>query len=51
MDQGNEVRIFLCYAHMDSPRIENYYRQLIAAGYKPWMDSKDILPGQDWSML
>ena len=42
------VRIFLCYAREDEEQVENLYRKLSAAGLNPWMDKKDILPGEIW---
>jgi iron(II)-dependent oxidoreductase len=42
-------RIFLCHASEDKPRARDLYRRLQAAGYRPWLDREDLLPGQDWS--
>lgn len=41
-------RIFLCYAKEDYKRVEQIYEKLRERGHKPWMDKKDLLPGQDW---
>jgi hypothetical protein len=41
-------RIFLCHAHEDKPRVRELYAQLKAAGYYPWLDEEDLLPGQKW---
>jgi hypothetical protein len=41
-------QIFLCYARQDRAEVENLYRRLSDAGFKPWMDKKDILPGERW---
>jgi hypothetical protein len=41
-------RIFLCHAHEDKPRVRELYTQLKAAGYYPWLDEEDLLPGQKW---
>jgi hypothetical protein len=41
-------RIFLVYAKEDQEKIEKLYNELQAAGFNPWMDSKDLLPGQRW---
>ena len=42
------VRIFLSYAHADGEAVVKMYRQLKERGYKPWLDSEDILGGEDW---
>ena len=42
-------RIFLSYSREDKEQVESLYRRLIKAGYRPWMDSKDLLPGQIWA--
>jgi hypothetical protein len=41
-------RIFLIYAKEDKERIESLYEELKESGFKPWLDTKEILPGQDW---
>ncbi len=41
-------RIFLIYAKEDTERIEKIYDELKRSGLKPWLDTHDILPGQDW---
>ena len=47
---GQEPRIFLCHAKEDKPRVRELYHQLKAAGYHPWLDEEDLLPGQDWDL-
>ena len=44
----NEPRIFLCHAHEDKERVKALYHQLKKAGYHPWLDKYDLLPGQKW---
>jgi formylglycine-generating enzyme required for sulfatase activity len=41
-------RIFLCHAKEDKARVRELYHQLKAAGYHPWLDKYDLLPGQRW---
>lgn len=41
-------QIFLCYARQDEGKVENLYQKLASAGFKPWMDKHDILPGEPW---
>jgi len=44
----NEPRIFLCHASDDKARVRELYHQLKGAGYHPWLDEEDLLPGQAW---
>ena len=46
----NKPRIFLCHAKEDKPRVKELYHQLKAAGYHPWLDEEDLLPGADWEL-
>jgi hypothetical protein len=39
--------IFISYAKQDSKIAEKLYNDLKNAGAKPWLDKKDILPGQN----
>jgi SAM-dependent methyltransferase len=43
------AKLFLSYERKDEEAVEELYQQLKAAGYQPWMDRHDILPGQRWS--
>jgi CheY-like chemotaxis protein len=45
-----KVNLFLCYAHADSTAVEELYDKLVAAGYAPWMDQRDLVPGENWSL-
>jgi len=45
-----DAQIFLSYAREDQEKVEEIYEKLLAAGFKPWMDTKDILPGEDWEI-
>ena len=42
------AQIFLSYAREDEEKVENLYQKLSAARFKPWMDKKNILPGERW---
>ncbi|MBI1928614.1 TIR domain-containing protein [Candidatus Poribacteria bacterium] len=42
------VQIFLSYAREDKEKVESLYQKLSDAGFKPWMDTKDLLPGEKW---
>lgn len=40
--------VFISYSRLDTPVVKQMYFTLKLAGYRPWMDTEDILPGQDW---
>jgi endonuclease/exonuclease/phosphatase family metal-dependent hydrolase len=45
-----EIRIFLCHASEDKSKVVEVYNALRGAGYRPWLDKKDLLPGQYWDV-
>ena len=40
--------IFINYSRADSTFVDELYNFLFEEGYHPWMDRKDILPGDKW---
>ena len=42
------VQIFLSYAKEDYKVVASVYDRLRALGLKPWMDERDLLPGERW---
>ena len=51
LNQSNrerKSRIFLCHASEDKPQVVELYHKLKSAGYYPWLDQEDLLPGQNW---
>ncbi|MCZ8117638.1 MAG: SUMF1/EgtB/PvdO family nonheme iron enzyme [Microcystis sp. LE18-22.4A] len=44
----SEIQIFLAHASEDKPAVLALYDRLKQAGYKPWLDKKDLIPGQIW---
>ena len=42
------IQIFLSYAREDEGKVEKLYQKLSDAGFKPWMDKRDIFPGEQW---
>ncbi len=48
IDHERKPRIFLCHAHEDKERVKELYHRLKKAGYHPWLDKYDLLPGQNW---
>lgn len=41
-------RIFLSYTVEDRDKVTELYKELSNAGYRPWMDVIDLLPGERW---
>ena len=44
----DSLRIFLAHASEDKPQVRQLYQRLREAGYRPWMDEEDLIPGQNW---
>jgi formylglycine-generating enzyme required for sulfatase activity len=44
----SEIQIFLAHASEDKPAVLVLHERLKQAGYKPWLDKKDLIPGQNW---
>lgn len=40
--------VFLNYAREDAESVTDIYRRLREAGLRPWMDTQDIVGGEDW---
>jgi hypothetical protein len=43
------LKIFLCHALEDKDRVFDLYQKLKKRGAAPWLDSEEILPGQEWN--
>jgi hypothetical protein len=41
-------QVFIAYVEEDRPLAERLYDTLEAAGFAPWMDTRKLLPGQNW---
>ena len=48
MAEVSAPRIFLAHAQEDEAAVIQLYNRLKQAGYNPWLDKKDLLPGQNW---
>lgn len=44
------LNVFLCHAKEDKGSVIQLYEKLKEHGVDPWMDEKDILPGQNWEL-
>jgi len=47
-EAAGDPRVFLAYVKEDQPAAERLYTSLEAAGFRPWMDVRKLLPGQNW---
>ncbi|MCP4350818.1 MAG: TIR domain-containing protein [Desulfobacterales bacterium] len=45
-----QVKVFISYAREDIEVAERLYSDLKNAGVEPWIDEKDLLPGQNWEL-
>ena len=46
--ESQAIRIFLAHAKEDKDAVIGLYDRLKQQGYQPWLDEKDLLPGQNW---
>ncbi len=44
------LKVFLCHASADKPKVRELYRYLKRRGLQPWLDAEDLLPGQAWQV-
>ena len=42
------LKVFVSYAKEDQALALDYYQKLTEEGFTPWIDTKHILPGQNW---
>jgi RNA-directed DNA polymerase len=46
----NSALIFLSYTRADVVPVQELYDKLLLAGYKPWMDTKNLIGGENWQL-
>lgn len=44
------LKVFLCHASADKPKVRKFYRYLKKHGIQPWFDEIDLIGGQDWQI-
>lgn len=44
------LKVFLCHASADKPKVRELYRYLRRRAIKPWFDEMDLVGGQDWQV-
>jgi hypothetical protein len=42
--------LFLSYARADKEKVESAYDKIKEGGYSPWMDVRNLLPGERWEL-
>ncbi|HNQ94251.1 MAG TPA: toll/interleukin-1 receptor domain-containing protein [Anaerolineales bacterium] len=40
------LKVFLCHASADKPKVRELYRTLKRRGVQPWLDAEDLIPGR-----
>jgi serine/threonine protein kinase len=45
------IRVFLCHSSSDKPAVRALYNRLKSEGADPWLDEKNLLPGQEWESV
>src|SRR5438045_3027307 len=45
---NRRLRIFLCHSSGDKEIVRDLYSRLHADGFHPWIDEKDLFPGDKW---
>jgi len=49
-DPKRLLKVFLCHASADKPKVRELYRYLLRRRIKPWFDEMDLVAGQDWQV-
>jgi hypothetical protein len=49
-DQKRPLKVFLCHASTDKPKVRELYRYLRRRGIQPWFDEEHLVGGQDWQV-
>lgn len=50
MAYSPSLKIFISYASADRPKAQKLHAYLVSKGAEPWLDTENLLPGQDWKM-
>jgi TIR domain/AAA domain len=48
---ARKLRVFLCHASEDKPVVRDIYQKLVDYNIEPWLDEKNLLPGEHWEQL
>jgi hypothetical protein len=47
-ESATQTRVFLAYVKEDQEAVEQLYDAMEASGFRPWMDVRKLMPGQNW---
>jgi hypothetical protein len=50
MPSKKPLKIFLCHSSGDKVQVKTLHDFLLKSGAAPWLDSEQLLPGQDWNL-
>jgi len=50
MTSLKRLKVFLCHSSGDKAQVKQLYDFLSKSGAAPWLDSEELLPGQDWNL-
>src|SRR5579883_402582 len=48
---ARKLRVFLCHASEDKPVVRDIYQEFVNYNMEPWLDEKNLLPGEHWEQL
>ncbi|GAK60594.1 serine/threonine protein kinase [Candidatus Vecturithrix granuli] len=48
IEAQGDIKVFICYAREDMAIAKYLYQDLRQPGIRPWMDTEDLQPGQQW---
>jgi len=48
--KSEQPMVFLAYSHEDRDKVMRLYEDLRIAGFHPWLDTENLLPGQMWHL-
>lgn len=48
MPNKHPLKVFISHAFADHEKAQKLYAHLLSLGVRPWLDTENLLPGQDW---
>jgi len=47
---NRQLKVFLCHASSDKPKVQELYARLTSDGIDAWLDKEKLIPGQNWQI-